>query len=99
MSETPWREPSGAVGLQFPPDTAPAYGREAVGAPPGAKQMRRAYGFDEVAIVPWDATVNPELTDIGFDLAGHHFDLPILAAAMDAVVNPTFAAACCGRYN
>jgi IMP dehydrogenase len=54
--------------------------------------MRQAYGFDEVAIVPGDVTVNPELTDISFDLGGHRFELPILAAAMDAVVNPAFAA-------
>jgi IMP dehydrogenase len=60
-------------------------------APPGAKVMRRAYGFDEVAIIPGAVTVNPELTDISFALGELHFPLPILAAAMDGVVSPHFA--------
>lgn len=55
------------------------------------KQMRRAYGFDEVAIVPGTATVNPELTDVSFELGPFKFSLPILASAMDAVVDPRFA--------
>ena len=58
---------------------------------PQFKQLRRAYGFDEVAIVPGDLTVNPELVEIGLDLGGFHFDTPFLASAMDAVVDPTFA--------
>jgi IMP dehydrogenase len=53
--------------------------------------MRRAYGFDEVAIVPGTVTVNPELTDISFALGDLQLALPILAAAMDAVVDPRFA--------
>ena len=59
---------------------------------PQAKQMRRAYGFDEVAIVPGDLTVNPALTETSFRLGELEFPLPILAAAMDAVVDPSFAA-------
>lgn len=59
---------------------------------PQAKQMRRAYGFDEVAIVPGETTVNPAMTEIGFTLDGLDFPLPILASAMDAVVDPAFAA-------
>jgi IMP dehydrogenase len=59
---------------------------------PQIKQMRRAYGFDEVAIVPGDVTINPSMAEIGFELDQLHFQLPILAAAMDAVVDPTFAA-------
>jgi IMP dehydrogenase len=62
-------------------------------APPGAKQMRRAYGFDEVAIVPGDVTINPELTDISFSLGDVKLRLPFLAAGMDAVVSPRSAAA------
>ena len=61
-------------------------------APPGAKQMRRAYGFDEVAIVPGDVTINPELVDISFALGDVKLRLPFLAAGMDAVVNPRSAA-------
>ncbi len=55
------------------------------------KEMRRSYGFDEVAIVPGDTTINPEQTNIDFNLESFHFPIPILAAAMDAVVNPRFA--------
>jgi len=53
--------------------------------------MRHAYGFDDVAIVPGTYTVNPELTDTSLTLGDHSFSLPILAAALDAVVDPTFA--------
>ncbi len=62
-------------------------------APEGAKQMRRAYGFDEVAIVPGDVTINPELTDVSFSLGNVKLRLPFIAAAMDAVVSPRSAAA------
>jgi IMP dehydrogenase len=60
---------------------------------PQAKQMRRAYGFDEVAIVPGDTTINPTMTEISFRVDHLEFQLPILAAAMDAVVDPSFASA------
>jgi IMP dehydrogenase len=55
--------------------------------------MRRAYGFDEVAIVPGDVTINPAMTELSFRIDHLEFPLPILAAAMDAVVDPKFAAA------
>lgn len=55
--------------------------------------MRHAYGFEDVALVPGNVTINPEQTDIGFDLGHLHFDVPILAAAMDAVVDVNFAVA------
>jgi IMP dehydrogenase len=55
------------------------------------KELRPAYGFDEVAIVPGATTVNPELTDIHFNIGPYTFDFPIIAAALDAVVNPRFA--------
>ena len=55
------------------------------------KELRHAYGFDDVAIVPGGTTINPELTDVSIELAGQTLALPILAAAMDAVVNPQFA--------
>ena len=60
-------------------------------AAPKFKQLRRAYGFDEVAIVPGDVTINPELTELGLDIGPHHFAIPFLASAMDAVVDPSFA--------
>ena len=58
---------------------------------PQTKQMRRAYGFDEVAIVPGDATINPAMTEVAFRIDQIEFPLPIMAAAMDAVVDPRFA--------
>jgi IMP dehydrogenase len=59
--------------------------------PASAKQMRQAYGFDEVAIVPGSFTVNPELTDVSLRLGDFVFSVPILAAATDAVASPEFA--------
>lgn len=58
---------------------------------PKFKEMERAYGFDEVALVPGDTTINPEQTNIDFLLRNLTFSIPILAAAMDAVVDPSFA--------
>ncbi len=55
------------------------------------KEMRRSYGFEEVAIVPGDVTINPEQTSTDFVLGSMSFSIPILAAAMDAVVDPAFA--------
>ncbi len=57
------------------------------------RELRPAYGFDEVAIVPGSVTVNPELTDVHLSIREFNFDLPIVAAALDAVVDPSFAAA------
>ena len=59
---------------------------------PQAKQMRRAYGFDEVAIVPGDVTINPAMIEISFRIDQLEFELPIMAASMDAVVDAKFAA-------
>ena len=58
---------------------------------PKFKQLERAYGFDEVSLVPGDVTINPGQTDISFSLGDLTFSIPILAAAMDAVVDPSFA--------
>jgi len=55
------------------------------------KNMERAYGFEEVAIVPGDVTVNPDQTNTEFKIGNFTFSIPILAAAMDAAVDPTFA--------
>jgi len=54
------------------------------------RNIRRAYGFDEVAIVPGSITVNPEITDTSIDIAGINLSIPILASAMDAVLSPSF---------
>ena len=58
---------------------------------PLRKSLAEAYGFDDVAIVPGVLTINPELTDVSTRLAGQRLGIPILAAAMDAVVDPHFA--------
>ena len=58
---------------------------------PKFKNMERAYGFDEVALVPGDITINPDQTDINFSLEEFTFSIPILASAMDAIVDPNFA--------
>jgi IMP dehydrogenase len=60
-------------------------------AVPKVKQLKRAYGFDEVAIVPGDVTINPEQTNIDLKIEDFTFGIPILAAAMDAVVDVNFA--------
>src|SRR3989304_4598206 len=92
MSETEWQEASATLRVRTGDAVPGLYRRQtAAEAPPGAKTMRRAYGFDEVAIVPGSVTVNPELTDVSFTIGNLQFPLPILAAAMDAVVDPQCA--------
>ncbi|MBI4220418.1 MAG: GuaB3 family IMP dehydrogenase-related protein [Chloroflexi bacterium] len=59
---------------------------------PHFKELRPAYGFDDVAIAPGRITVNPEMTDISMDIEGVRLETPFLASAMDAVVSPSFAA-------
>ncbi|MEA1958140.1 MAG: GuaB3 family IMP dehydrogenase-related protein [Chloroflexota bacterium] len=58
---------------------------------PQFKELRQSYGFDEVALVPGDSTINPNQVDIEFKIGDHTFPIPILASAMDAVVDPKFA--------
>jgi IMP dehydrogenase len=55
------------------------------------KRARRAYGFDEVALVPGTVTINPDEIDVTFNLDGSTLALPMLAAAMDGVVDAAFA--------
>ena len=51
------------------------------------KKGRRAYGLDEIAIVPSRRTRDPEDVNLTWRIGGHAFDLPLLASAMDGVVN------------
>ena len=60
---------------------------------PRFKELRPAYGFDDVAIVPGQVTINPELTDVSFALGTHRFSMPVMAADLDAVADPGFAVA------
>jgi IMP dehydrogenase len=55
------------------------------------KRARRCYGFDEIALVPGAETFNPNEADTAFEIAGKKFKIPILAAAMDGVVDVGFA--------
>jgi len=58
---------------------------------PRIKELRHAYGFDEVAIVPGDTTTNPDQTNIDFKVDNITFSIPIIAAAMDGVTDVNFA--------
>jgi len=55
------------------------------------KSARRAYGFDEVAIVPSRRTRDPDDVDIGWEVDAYRFALPMMASAMDASVSPQTA--------
>ena len=57
------------------------------------REARQTYGFDEVALVPGNIGVDPDDTDISFNIGGIKFKMPFLASAMDGVVNTKFAAA------
>jgi len=57
------------------------------------RKARRCYGFDEIALVPGRITINPEEVDTSWVLGGKKFRVPILAAAMDGVVDVKFAIA------
>ena len=58
---------------------------------PHFKQLRRSYGFDEVALVPGDVTINPDQTNTDLKIGDLTFAIPILASAMDGVVDVNFA--------
>jgi len=55
------------------------------------RKARRAYGFDEIALVPGEKTINPNEVDITWELKGKKYEIPVLAAAMDGVVDTRFA--------
>ena len=55
------------------------------------KSGRRAYGFDDIAIVPSRRTRDPEDIDISWEIDAYHFPLPLIASAMDGVVSPRTA--------
>ena len=55
------------------------------------KTARRAYGFDEVAIVPSRRTRDPDDVDISWEVDAYRFGLPMMASAMDASISPQTA--------
>jgi IMP dehydrogenase len=56
------------------------------------RKARQTFGFDDVALVPGVTTLDPEEVDLSCELAGIRLELPVLASAMDAVVDPRSAA-------
>src|SRR5688572_25420073 len=57
------------------------------------REARRAYGFDEIALVPGAVTVNPEEVEISTKIGSVRIEIPFLASAMDGVVDTKFAIA------
>ena len=55
------------------------------------KSGRRAYGFDDIAIVPSRRTRDPDDVDISWEIDAYSFELPLMASAMDGVVSPKSA--------
>jgi len=58
-----------------------------------AKRARRAYSFDDIAIVPSRRTRDPEEVSIAWQIDAYRFELPVLAAPMDSVMSPETAIA------
>jgi IMP dehydrogenase len=54
---------------------------------------RRAFSFDDVAVVPSRRTRDPEEVSVGWQIDAYHFELPVLAAPMDSVMSPATAVA------
>ncbi len=57
------------------------------------KELKHAFGFEDVAIAPGQVTINPEMVELGMRIDGVSLGIPVLASAMDAVVDPAFAIA------
>src|SRR5207247_1079421 len=55
------------------------------------RKARVSYGFDDIALVPGDITRNPNEVDTSLQLGPHKIRVPILASAMDGVVDVRFA--------
>ena len=55
------------------------------------KELERSYGFDDVAIVPGEVTINPDMTSTKMTIGDQTFDIPLMASAMDGAVSPSFA--------
>ncbi len=57
------------------------------------RKARRCYGFDEISLVPGSVTINPNEVDTTVEIGKIKLKVPILAAAMDGVVDVKFAIA------
>jgi IMP dehydrogenase len=58
-----------------------------------SKRARRAFAFDDIAIVPSRRTRDPHDVSVGWTIDAYTFDIPVLAAPMDSVVSPATAIA------
>ena len=58
-----------------------------------AKRARRAYAFDDVAIVPSRRTRDTTEVSTDWQIDAYRFDIPVLAAPMDSVMSPATAIA------
>jgi IMP dehydrogenase len=59
-------------------------------------RLRPTYGFEDVSLAPGTATVEPTDVELGQAFCGIDLEIPVLASAMDAVVDPAFAGALAG---
>jgi len=57
------------------------------------KRGRRAYSFDDIAVVPSRRTRDPEEVSVSWQIDAYHFPLPVIAAPMDSVMSPDSAIA------
>ena len=57
------------------------------------KRGRRAYSFDDIAIVPSRRTRDPEEVSTAWQIDAYHFDIPVISAPMDSVMSPESAIA------
>ncbi|MEO3936193.1 GuaB3 family IMP dehydrogenase-related protein [Dermatophilaceae bacterium Soc4.6] len=55
------------------------------------KRGRRAYSFDDIAVVPSRRTRDPEEVSVGWQIDAYHFDIPVMGAPMDSVMSPATA--------
>jgi IMP dehydrogenase len=75
-------------------ESVATFGHEEVEArAPLTSRLRPAYGFDDVAIVPGVETLHPDDVDLGWSIGRQLFAIPIVASAMDGVVDVLFAVA------
>ena len=57
------------------------------------KRGRRAYSFDDIAVLPSRRTRDPEEVSLDWQIDAYHFEMPVIAAPMDSVMSPTTAIA------
>ena len=55
------------------------------------KTARRAYGIDEIALVPGGKTLDPNVADTFWEVGGIRREIPIIASAMDGVIDVDMA--------